>query len=81
MTHRAAPRDASWYRHPDTSRFKVVHVDNGDEFAACDSRVPLGVPTWADAADVPRRIRCRRTACSRRFYEADAAHRSEGRES
>lgn len=72
--HKAAPRDASWYSHPNVTAPKVVHVDNGDEFAACDSGVLLGTPTWEDAAEVPRRIRCRRLACGRRFDEADAAH-------
>lgn len=68
---KAAPRDASWYDRPDTHSFKVVHVDNGDEFALCNTGVPLGVPTWLDAAEVPRRMRCRRRACAAAYAKAD----------
>lgn len=72
----AAPRDASWLEHPNVSSFKVVHVDNGDEFALCNTGVPLGVPTWANAAEVPKRIRCRRKACAAAYAAADVEIRS-----
>lgn len=59
----AAPRDASWYPHPDVYRFKVVHADTGDEFAVCDRWILLGEPRWERASEVPENIRCRRRAC------------------
>lgn len=68
---RAAPRDASWYRNPNVSGFKAVHVDDGDEFAKCDSHMMLGSTIWEDAADVPEGIRCRRAACRIAFELSD----------
>lgn len=68
---RAAPRDASWYNFPDAYSAKAVHIDNGGEFAACDSWLLLGSPAWSDASEVPEHIRCRRRACSKRYAEAD----------
>ena len=65
MSPSAASRDASWYNHPDTHSFKVVHVDNGDGLAACNQRMPLSDGLrWPAAGDVPEKIRCRRKACA-----------------
>lgn len=73
---KAAPRDASWYNHPNVTSFKVVHADNGDEFARCNSQMILGGPVWADAAEVPKNVRCGRAACAAAFAEADRANRT-----
>lgn len=68
----AAPRDASWYNHPDVYSFKVVHADNGDAFAACNSRMLLtDSPRWNDSREVPEDSRCRRRACTAAFAAAD----------
>lgn len=69
QVYEAAPRDASWYANPNTSSFKVVHIDNGEGLAACNSHMLLGVPRWADAQQVPTLARCRRFACQARFTE------------
>lgn len=69
----AAPRDASWYPRPDVYRFKVVHADAGDEFAACDRWVLLGSPRWRSAAEVPEGIRCKRRGCAALYAAADTA--------
>ena len=70
---RAAPRDASWYPFPDVYSAKVVHVDNGGEFAACNGWMLLGEPAWSNAAEVPEHLRCRRRACALRYAEAGTA--------
>lgn len=71
----AAPRDASWYDRPDVRSPKAVHVDNGDEFAACNTGMLLGGPVWLDAAEVPDHVRCRRKACAMAYAAADVENR------
>lgn len=67
----AAPRDASWYNHPDVTTFKVVHAATGDNMAVCDRHVFLvDTPRWLDATEVPEHIRCRRPACVKAYREA-----------
>lgn len=71
---RAAPRDASWYRNPNTSGARVVHAEavGEDLFAACSRWILLSEAVlWQDSTEVPRDLRCRRRACQRRYLEAD----------
>ncbi|MDF2915873.1 MAG: hypothetical protein K0S70_90 [Microbacterium sp.] len=73
MSLAAAPRDASWWQHPDVHSFKVVHADNGDAFAQCNTGQPLcDSPRWEDAREVPAGARCRRRACAAAFAAADS---------
>lgn len=73
MTLAAAPRDASWWSHPNVYSFKAVHADNGDAFAMCNSWMLLSESLrWPDSREVPTEIRCRRRACKRAFDAADS---------
>jgi hypothetical protein len=75
----AAPRDASWFAKPNVSSFKVVHANNGDDFAVC-MPVPLcDSPRWEDSREVPPNVRCRRRSCAKAFAAAD--HETTGLES
>jgi len=65
-----APRDASWYNHPDTRTAKVVHADTGEAFALCNSRVLLDETLRMRAGEVGTQVRCRRRSCARAFEEA-----------
>ncbi|WP_327586107.1 recombinase family protein [Nonomuraea sp. NBC_00507] len=90
---RAAMRDASWFKQPDTTKDKYAHVvvvshemktghpgtTSGWEAAACDpTRIPLDVDGLVwDAADVSEALRCRRPGCSALFTQADRAQATE----
>ena len=75
----AAPRDASWYDHPDVYSFKAVHADNGDMFAACNAGMILSESVhWPDATEVPEDVRCRRRACAIVFKRLDAEREARG---
>ncbi|MDT7784380.1 MAG: hypothetical protein QOF58_2799 [Pseudonocardiales bacterium] len=83
----AATRDASWFDRPDTRSTKVFHACDAGKLhssgqrwgqqhrlltAVCSQQV-LDDNSAVRLDDVPRRLRCRRTACARIWQQHDRA--------
>lgn len=59
----AAPRDASWYRRPNTTSVKKMHVSNGYGAALCNATMPLDESLSLELSEVPHSRRCMQARC------------------
>lgn len=60
----AAPRDASWYRRPDTRSPKRWHVLKANGQPACGLVAVMCDESAIPAEDVLEELRCKRTGCN-----------------